>query len=236
MRIEKYLNTTKEEVENKSFNIWIGISLGNKYFTKEHIQAYIVWALEHTKEKVLVVVADALHATNLEVLDRRTSKAALRKALQIGDIKFDEVKEIISKLTHEQRTRINVVRWKDIVDTEEYKNNIAIILDAYKNNFAFRQEIQGITKLGRKDRSDRLEKLSEAELDRLCDYVLNEIPHFVNGVQGYGDNIVYTLIPYPGLSKLDELFVGLQNKKLFPEVAERLNITNKIAILEAYVE
>ncbi len=236
MRIEKYLNTNKEEVENKSFNIWIGISLGNKYFTKEHIQAYITWALEYTKERVLVVIGDALHASNLEVLDRRTPEAALRKALRMGDIKFDEVKEIISGLTTEQQTKVSVVRWKDILDTNEYKKNITIVLDAYKNNFAFRQEIQGITKSGRKDRAERLEKLSEAELDRLCDYVLNEIPHFVNGVQGYGDDTIYTLIPYPGLSKLDELFVGLQNKTLFPEVAERLNITNKIAILEAYVE
>ncbi len=32
MRIIKYLGTSKEEVEAKKFNIWIGISLGNKYF------------------------------------------------------------------------------------------------------------------------------------------------------------------------------------------------------------
>lgn len=236
MRIEKYLNTNSVEVENKNFNIWVGISIGNKYFTKDRIRAYIAWALEHSKERVLVVIGDALHAPNLEVLDRRTPEAAMRKALRIGDIKYNEVKEIISSLSSEQQTKVSVVRWKDILDTNEYKKNIAIVLDAYKNNFAFRKEIQDIIKSGRKDRADKIEKLSEVELDRLCDYVLNEIPHFVNGVQGYGDNVVYTLIPYPGLSKLDELFVGLQNKTLFPEVAERLNITNKIAILEAYVE
>jgi hypothetical protein len=128
------------------------------------------------------------------------------------------------------------VRWKDITDANHYRHNLNIINTAYRNNPAFREFIRNIVKDGRKDRAERLARLTDAELDRLAEYVLNEIPHFVNGVQGYGDETVYTLIPYPGLTQLDDLFVGLQNKTLFPEIAEQLNLTNKIAIVEAYTE
>lgn len=236
MRIEKYLNTDANEVSRNTFNIWLGISLGNKYFTQSHIKAYIQWALQYTKERVLVVIGDALHAPNLEVLDNKTPEAALRKVLKVGDQKFAEVSEILSELPNDQRGRVNVVRWKDILDTNTYQQNLAIINAEYQSNSNFREYIRKIVKNGRQDRAERLNRLTEQELDRLCDYVLSEIPHFVNGVQGYGDNIVYTLLPYPGLNKLDELFVALHNKTLFPEVSKKLNITNKIAILEAYVE
>lgn len=236
MRIEKYLNTDANEVVNKNFNIWVGISLGNKYFTKKHIKAYMEWALQYTKERMLVVIGDALHAPNLEVLDNKTPGAALRKALKVGDQKFAEVNEVLSELPENQKSKVHVVRWKDILDTNNYQQNYSIIKSEYQKNEDFREHVREIVKNGRQDRADRLSRLSGQELDRLCEYVLSEIPHFVNGVQGYGDDTVYTLIPYPGLTKLDELFVGLQNKTHFPEVAEKLNITNKIAILEAYVE
>lgn len=236
MRIEKYLNTDANEVANKSFNIWIGISLGNKYFTQDHIKAYVEWALQYTKERVLVVIGDSLHAVNLEVLDNKTPAAAMRKVLNMGDIKYAEAQDIFSELPTDQQDKISVVRWRDILDAYDYQGKLSVVKAEYQNNSEFREYIRDITRNGRQDRTDKLSRLNEGELDRLCDYVLNEIPHFVNGVQGYGDDIVYTLIPYPGLTKLDELFVGIQNKTMFPELAEKLGVQNKIAILEAYVE
>lgn len=236
MRIEKYLNTSKEEVEGKAFNIWIGVSLGNKYFTKDHIRAYIDWALKHAKDRVLVVIGDALHASNLEVLDRRTPEAAMKKALRIGDAKYREIEEIISALPLDQRKKVGLVRWRDAMAAESFKKNSEIIHEAYKNNPHFREEVRSIVRVGREDRADRLAKLSEVEMDTLCEYILSEIPHFVDGVQCYGDGTVYTLLPYPGLSRLDDFFIGLQKGELFPEIAEKLSIKNKIAILEAYAD
>jgi len=47
MLIKTYLNCTEQEIQSKKFNIFVGISLGNKYFTKENIKKYILWALEN---------------------------------------------------------------------------------------------------------------------------------------------------------------------------------------------
>ncbi len=49
MMIKTYLNCTEQEIQSKKYNIFVGISLGNKYFTKETIKKYILWALEKYK-------------------------------------------------------------------------------------------------------------------------------------------------------------------------------------------
>lgn len=236
MRITTYLNTTQKEVENKTHNIWIGISLGNKYFTKEHIAEYIRWAIENTKEKVLVVICDALHTINIEVLDKRSPEASFQKAIKIGDQKYVEVQSIISDLPDNYKSKINLVRWKDILDSENYKNNLKIITEEFKQNSEFHNYITEIVKQGRPDRVETISKLSIQRLDRLAEYILNELPLLINGVQGYGDNTIYTLLPYPSISKLDELCIELSNKTIFSGLANKLNLTNKIAILEAYAE
>ncbi|MBT4174397.1 tRNA-dependent cyclodipeptide synthase, partial [archaeon] len=102
MIIKNYLNTTKEEVESKKYNVWIGISLGNKLFTSENIKEYILWALDNTKEDVLVVIGDGLHAINLEVLDGLQRIAAVRKAIRIGDKKQEEIDSILKELPNEK--------------------------------------------------------------------------------------------------------------------------------------
>ena len=89
---------------------------------------------------------------------------------------------------------------------------------------------------GRQDRADKLAKLSEEKLNRLADYVLEEIPHFINGIQSDGDETLYTVLPYPGLNKLDELCVGLSGGTMFKELSDELKPVNKIGIIEAYVK
>jgi hypothetical protein len=81
--------------------------------------------------------------------------------------------------------------------------------------------------------------LTDEQIEKLSEYVLQEIPHFINGVKYKAENEdwkTYSLIPYPGLTKLDELFIGLQNRTIFPEITDKLKITDKIAILEAFVD
>lgn len=235
MKITKYLNTTQKEVESRRHNIWLGISLGNKYFSQANIEEYIRWSLDRTKNKVLIVIADAIQAFNLEVLDGMNPEAAHRRALKLGDVKYAEIEEIMEKLTAEEKDKIHLVRWGNVTDTSEYKNKLNIVLDYYRQSEKFRNHVIEIVRAGRKDRASRIERLSEKELDRLAEYILNELPHFVDGIQGYNEYI-YTLIPYPKLTMLDKLFIGLNNRTMFPELAEKLNIENEIAIVEAFVD
>ena len=234
MKIEKCLNTTLEEVQSRQFNVWFGISLGNTYFTADRIERYVKWAFEITKEKILIVIGDSIHAINLEVLDEKSESAALNRALKIGERKYNEIQQIISLLKKEQRRMIRVVRFKEASDSQQYQQYLRVILDAYTSNPHFKAFIRTVVKEGRPDRAEKITRLNEQQLDRLAEYVLYEIPLFINGVQINNDDTIYTLNVYPGLTKLDELFVGLNTKTMFPELAEKLEITNKIAIVEAY--
>lgn len=236
MRIEKYLNTNKKEVDDRVHNIWIGISLGNKYFTHDRIQKYIEWAVAHTKERVLVVIGDIIHAANIEIFSDRTPQAALRKALKLGDERYTEIQAIVDRLPKELQEKVRIVRWREVIDASHYQHNLRIIKGAYATNSAFTATIRSIVKAGRPDRSKEIETLPDVAFDKLAEYVLNEIPHFINGVQGYGEEVVYTLIPYPGLSLLDQFLIDLQTGIIFPEIKSQLQLENKIAILEAYTD
>ncbi len=84
MEIKTYLNCTEQEIQSKKFNIFVGISLGNKYFTKDNIKKYVLWALENTKDDVLVLIADKNHAINYEVFNDYTFERGLQVALRKG--------------------------------------------------------------------------------------------------------------------------------------------------------
>ncbi|MFA6554112.1 MAG: tRNA-dependent cyclodipeptide synthase [Candidatus Paceibacterota bacterium] len=236
MRINTYLNITPEEIRDKRHNIWLGISLGNKYFFKDNIEKYIKWAIANTKDGVLIVIPDALHTVNLEVLDKRSPKRALRKATKIGDKKNEEIQEIIATLSSEDRNKVRVVRWGDVTQNEIYKYNLQAIKDEFVNNKEFHDFMTDIVVSGRSDRVESISKMSQEELDRLTDYVLYELPLFVNGVHIQGSDLVYTLLPYPGLNKLDDLCIGLSNRTMFPHLADKLHLSNHIGIVEAYVD
>lgn len=233
MKIKDCLNITPEEVKSKKHNIWIGVSLGNRYFAKENTKQYIEWALEHTKDKVLIVVVDDIYAINLEVLDSRSFESARSRALKLGNEKYREIEEILQKLSNSNKEKISLVHWKNIADTNEYKDRYRLVRNEFESNKEFHDEVINIIKAGRSDRADRISQLSVKEMDRLAEYILKEIPLFVDGIQG-SDSTIYTLIPYPGLTKLDELFIDLNTNTRYTELAQNLKIGNKIATVEVY--
>ena len=93
MKIKTFLNTDLKEIMSKKFNIFIGISLGNKYYSKGNIKDYILWALKNTNKGVLVVVADEIHAINYRVLNNYSLERARKVALKKGDEIASSLKE-----------------------------------------------------------------------------------------------------------------------------------------------
>lgn len=235
MKIVEYLNTTKEEAESKKFNIWLGISLGNKQFSKESIKEYIAWALKYTKEDVLVVIPDRLYAINLEVMDGYSKLAAFRKALKKGDEKEIEIKDILLQLSEEDSKLIKVVRFRHVAASKYHDYRVELLFNEFRKNKKFHDYIIKIVKENKKVSS---KNLSEEKLDQLAEYVLQEIPVYLNGAK-YGGlpehgGKTYLLQIYPGLSLIDSLLMNLQEGSVFPELKEKLKITGKIAIVEGY--
>src|SRR3990167_1960275 len=232
MRIEKYLNTTPEEVGSRRHDIWLGISLWNKYFTAEHMERYITWALAHTKERVLIVIGDAIQAVNIEVLDSRTPHHALKRARKLGDEQHAVISAVIAALPPAQQELVRLVRFEEVTGAQPYRHNLQVVEEAYEKNPAFREAIRTIIRNGRKDRTEKIAHLTEEKLDRLADYILDELPLYANGAQANGAATVHTLTLYPSLTMLDELCTGLWQGTCFPEVAAQLDLSNRTAILD----
>lgn len=231
MRIVKYLNTNEEEVKLKRYNIFIGISLGNKYFSKEHIRKYIFWALENTKESVLVLIADKIHSINYEVLNGYKQERAIQVALRLGLEVEESIKKIVRSLPKEKRNLVKICKWEDAINSSYYIEKIKIFLKEYNENKEFRDFI---IKIVQENLGEKAKNLEKEKLEKLALYILDELPILLNGVEF--EDKVYNLHPYPGLSCLDDLLIGLQEGRMFNNLAKKLEIKNKIAIIEAYVD
>lgn len=231
MRIATYLNTTPEEVESAQKNIWFGISLGNSYFSKTSLEKFIPWLVQHTKEHLLIVIADDIYAINIEVLDGESQNHARNVAERKGREKESEIREVIAALPVEERRKIAFVHWKDVEEIAEKRRIYDIVKEEYRNNRDFRDYIISIVKENQKVQSQ--ERTIE-EYDQLTEYVLREIPQYVNGITYNG--VTHLLQPYPGLNKFDTFIVGLQDGTLFPELSAKLDIYDKMAIIEIYIE
>ncbi len=231
MKIKKYLNCTKQEIQSKKFNIFIGISLGNKYFSKKNIKGYILWALEHTRDDVLVLIADKNHSIDYEVLNGYSSGKALQVASMQGAEIERAVKKIIHDLPKEKRTLVKICKWEDARESFYYKNKIKIFLEEFEKNEEFHDFI---IKIVQENLKTKAKDLTLRQLEKLSLYILDELPVILNGVEFEGK--IYDLHPYPGFSSLDDLLTGLQKGEIFPKLAKKLEIKNKTAEVEAYIE
>lgn len=231
MRIGQYINVNNGDIKNKKFNYWIGISLGNKYFSKDNIQKYIEWAIQHTKDSILIVVADLIHAINLEVLSKKSTKSAIDTALRIGDVKISEIQEIISTLSLKDSHEINIVRWSDIETNINHNKRVRILSDEFNKKTDFYNRVIKIIHEYVKNKPNHL---TVDDLEKLSCYILHEIPLFLDGINFSGH--IYDAILYPGIGLVDILEKDLQEGLLFPELTQKLDIRAHAAIIEAFVD
>lgn len=83
------------ELANKNYVIGVGISLGNKWFTPENIVELVQWALAHSKDDVIVYMADSIHALNIEARSGKNYERAKEVALKQGTEILEKVRTII---------------------------------------------------------------------------------------------------------------------------------------------
>ena len=109
----------KSALEAREYNIGVGVSLGNKWFTIENTVELTKWALRYSRETVIVYVADSIHAINLEVRNHTSYEKALSIAKSKGSKFLMEVEnEIRGSFSVEERNKIVYATWDEIVNFE----------------------------------------------------------------------------------------------------------------------
>lgn len=202
-----------KEIEYKKHNIFVGISLGNKWFTRENIKSEILWCLRYSKDKVGVLVADTLHAINYEVRNGYSKKRALRYALRKGGEMCLLIEEIISKLPKKEQKRVEIIRWDEVKENDFRKNVLLNLYKQFEKDPRFKQEIVSIVDnlIKRESR-----KFNTNQRLHLCRYVLEELPEFLQGL--WIKRTYYDCHVYPKDDLLNQFVEKIQKKQIHPEI------------------
>lgn len=227
MELYKIRGGNKEDLENKQYTIGIGISLGNKWFTDENITRLIEWSYNYSKDKIIVYVADSIHAINLEVRNGISYEKSLEKANRMGDKILDDVKnEVERRLPKEIIERIVYVKWEEITDGT-YKQKVEFLKSLYTSNQDFKDNILSLVR----DFTSKEERIfSDNEIYRLGEYIIEELPEVINRVPMKG--IICDAYTYPFDGKLCELTEKIQNGEIFPEIKKNIMDTEPKVFLE----
>ncbi len=231
MIINKCLGVPKKEIEDGKHNVWIGVSLGNKWFTKENLKKLIDFSLLYTKESLFICVPGRLHATNLRYFDNLSRADSLKKAFELGDNKLLEVQDIVSNLDDKDKSKIILGNYDDVL-TPKFVKQREVLMREFAEKGEFYNSVieisnEMIESRGRTQSNERSESVSL--------YILQELPLFLDGVVKIGTEIVYTAIFYPGLGKLDYLVADILNNNSFKNLREKLNISYHTGIVSVEV-
>jgi len=217
MKVQKIFNTTKKEIESKKFNIFIGISLGNKWFTKKNLRGYLNWALEHTKNKVLFLIADKIHAINYCVRNKKHSQESnLKKALKEGRKVKKIILKLIAELPKERQNKIKILRWEEYKKYDKFsKKYTSILYNGFEKNAKFQKEILKIIKDSIKDKN-----FSDEEYLKLSEYFLEEFTAIYSGIK---DELnYYGMYIYPQDTLISSFVENIQQAQIFKKLNKKL--------------
>src|SRR3989344_1568465 len=217
MKIQNLFNTNIEEIASRKFNILIAISIGNKWFlSTENLEEYLRWALKHTKDKVLVLIADKIQIINYNVRNMGSKEYNLRRALKEGQKIKELIEDVISKFTSEQKEQIEILKWDDYKARDKfYPKILPLINREFKKNHLFKSDILNLIKSSIKDK-----EFSEEEYFELSKYLIEEFALCYSGV--YLDNNYYGLYLYPTLFPISLFIEKIQQGKIFSELTKKL--------------
>jgi len=208
----------------KHNNFMLGISINNKYFTKDNLSEIISWMLENTSGQVCVLIVDTIQAINNEVLNHQSKEKALEKAMRDAKKINNKCNSIISSFSKENKDRIIILRWSDITTDPTYIKNQKIVINEFNHNLQFKEFIITFVK---KQLGKITDRLDDIEIEYISHYLLNEIPELINGINY--NNKVYDVCVYPGSFK--ELMQGIFS---FKQLISKLDIKNNNKFIELY--
>lgn len=217
MNIRKTYNSTESEIESKKFNIFIGISLGNKFFSKENLRKYIKFSIERTKEKVLILIADKIQAINYNARNKLSMETAINKAIKQGDKIQNILNELINELPNQTKDKIIILRWNDLENNSTRKIFLNKLYVNYNKNGKFQEKISQIVKeySSKEDRN-----FSKESLQKMQKYLVEELPEFLRGVKFQEED--FNLYIYPKDNGFFKFVQEIQGKKIDIQLSERL--------------
>ena len=231
----KYFHVTQEEIEKKLFNIFIGISLGNKLLTPELCKKYVSWAHTNTRDNAVILIADDIDVVNWIVfrgLSREEAVAKVRKKGYSVKGMFDKAIRELARNENDPGyiANVHIIFWSDI--RNKGYDHLKMLLDfEYKNNNKFRSQILYFVN---KYTDLRAVEIADVDKDKLADYIISELPTLLGGL--FWNNTLYNLILYPTYvdSGMSKFVLDIRGGKYFD--TSKLHLRQLCVLIEDYLQ
>jgi tRNA-dependent cyclodipeptide synthase len=230
----RFFGTDSEDIYNKKFNVFVGISISNKKITSDMAFNYLRWAVRNTKEMVAVIIADELNIVNYEILDKYGSEKSRNRAKKVGeDFKrlFERARE---KLSKNEGEKVIIYKWSDVKVSEGYEELRDFLEKQYKEDSEFKAAVLYFVKKYMRKKGRVVE--DREKIDRLASYILGELPTLIEGIKIGG--IHYNLVIYPTYfaSGMSQFVMDMHEGEL--KISEKLKekIRNRAVLVEAWLD
>ena len=227
IQITKCINSTIERIKDREHNIYLGISIQNQFFSRKNVSEYLSWAHLCSKDIPVILIADELQAYNYQAFYDMNYTVALSKAKAKGDEIHRLAERVIRNLSenYSDIKQIPILHIHDIT-TDKHREKQEILEKEFRDNAMFRSEITRIM-----GENLRTKSFSATQQDQLAKYLLTEIPLQNDLVY---NRTHYDLYPYPGLVT-GKFMDDLAHRRIFPDVADKIDMRTDNAFVEAYV-
>lgn len=231
----EYFHVTQEEINKKLFNVFVGISLGNKLLTPELAEKYVKWAHTNTRDNAVILVADDIDTVNWMVFRGLGRKEAEEKVRQKGYGMKGMFDKAIRNLARQENdptyiANVHIIFWSDIKN-KGYDHLKEILAEEYKTNTEFREQVLYFV--------DKYIELRDVEIptedkDRLADYIINELPTLLGGI--YWNDTLYNLVLYPTYvgSGMSQFVLDIRGGKYFD--SSKLQLRQLCVLVEDYLQ
>lgn len=218
---ENFFNFKQSDLVNKKENIFIPICLGNKFFVNKtsitnNIKLYIRWALENTKDRVLILIADKIQDSNYFIRGNSSLSGSRKRVLKDG-LKIKN--KILELVNHDFQEYLDII---DVINYEDYQKNdpnnyevTNIVYKEFKNNSDFSRTVIETVKTIQSDR-----EFTNQEYLKLSDYILDEFSLAYAGVEYRG--VYYGLYIYPQVDSTVYFIKNIQKGNLFRSLGKQL--------------
>lgn len=231
----EYFHVTQEEIDKKLFNVFVGISLGNKLLTPELAEEYVKWAHTNTKDNAVILVADDIDIFNWMVFRGLSQKDAEEKVRQKGYGMKGMFEKAIRNLARQENdptyiANVHILFWSDIRN-KGYDHLKEILAEEYKTNKEFREQV--LYFVGKYIELRDVE-VSEEDKDKLADYIISELPTLLGGI--YWNDTLYNLVLYPTYvdSGMSQFVLDIRGGKYFD--SSKLQLRQLCVLVEDYLE
>lgn len=229
----RFFGESADEFYKKKYNIFIGISISNKKITSEMALNYLRWAVENTKEKVAVIIADELNVVNYEILDKYSRSKSEKRAQVVGEQfekLFENAKE---KLDSTGKNKVKIYRWKEVKNNFQYQKVKNFLEKQYNQDAEFKSAVLYFTKKYIEKKGKII--TDEDRLDKLSSYIIGELPTLLEGIDVNETHYRLCIYPTYSDSSMSEFAMNLHEQKL--KIGRELKrlLKSKAVLVEAWL-